>query len=185
MISNTLYYLVYTSAILIYGVGLNRLTLICQHPYHVGLNCIKMLITVSSTSVLTYLFTKRLLTPYSLTELYPFIAVIIFTFISVFIESIIRITTGINSSEFCLSMLFILLSVNECVNLLECLLNSVVCVCAFYISIPFLYCVRKRIEVSRSVKDFENSSLLFISVAIFMILLLSWNVSWLNGGVFH
>ena len=43
---------------------------------------------------------------------------------------------------------------------------------------------RYKFEDVATAKDVENQSLLFISIALIMIILLVWNVTWLNPGVF-
>lgn len=183
MLSNFFYYALYTSALFIYGIGINRAVLVSKKPQHIFIDCVKMLCTVSAASVLTYLIVDKLLVKSNLTELYPFVAVLIFATISVFIEAVVRISARISMAEYTVSLLCILIGVNESVSLGECVLNSCFCVCAYFISIPLLYAVRKRIELSRPTNSFQNLSLLFISIAVLMVLLLVWNVSWLNPGV--
>lgn len=180
MISIILYYLIFTSSVFIYGIGINKATLISESPNHIFLNITKMVLTVASSSVLTYLITEWLLVKVNLVELYPFIAVLIFASLSVFIESVIRITTKVNTAEFAVSILCVLLAINESSSILECLIISIVCSLSFYLSIPFIFSIKKRIEISRPSDFFENSSLIFISIAVIIISLLAWNVSWFN-----
>jgi electron transport complex protein RnfA len=185
MISDILYYLIYTSAVLIYGIGTNRATVVCLKPNHIVLYFVKMIITVSCSTALIYLLTKSLLIPISIAELYPFIAVLVFSAVSVFIESLIRITSKITAAEFGVSLLCVLLAVNESTSLVQSVLIACLCTVSFYLFVPVIYSIRKRIEIGRPASDFENSSLILISVAIIMIVLVVWNVSWLNPGVFQ
>jgi len=185
MISNLFYYILYTSAVLIYGIGINRATVVCEKPEHIVLFAVKMLISVCSASVLTYLLIVNLFVPVHLAEIYPFIAVLIFSAISVFIESLVRITAKTSTAEFALSLLSVLISVNESTSVIECLLISCFCTLSFYLFIPFLYAIQKRIEISRPSTDFRNSSLIIISISIVIIALVAWNVSWLNPEVFQ
>ncbi|MFA6936770.1 MAG: hypothetical protein WCQ67_00905 [Treponema sp.] len=183
MISIILYYLIFTSSVFIYGIGINKATLISESPKHIFLNIVKMVITVSSSSVLTYLLTEWLLVKVNLVELYPFLAVLIFSSLSVFVESVIRITAKTNTAEFAVSVLCVILSVNESSTILESLVISIACSLSFYLSVPFIFSIKKRIEISRPSDFFENSSLIFISIAVIIISFLAWNVSWLNMGV--
>ena len=183
MISDFFYYALYTSAILVYGLGINRATVISEKPQHAFLFFVKMVLTVCISSVLTYLVDTALLQPAHLAELYPFAGVLIFILITVFIESLIRITAKVSVADFGVSLLCILLSVNECTSLVQCLFISFCCTFSFYFFVPFLFAIQKRIELARPASDFRNSSLTIISIALILIALVSWNVSWLNPGV--
>lgn len=185
MINNILYYFLFTSAVLIYGIGINRATIICENPKNILIYFIKMIITVCSSSVLTYIFSSKVLIPINIAELFPLVAILIFAIISVFIESIIRLTAKTDASEFSVSFLFLLLSVNESNTILECFIISLICCIAFYAMIPFLYAVKKRIEISYPTLSLKNSSIIFISLTVLIIILLAYNASWLNPEVFN
>ncbi|MBQ1794234.1 MAG: hypothetical protein II110_00950, partial [Treponema sp.] len=58
------------------------------------------------------------------------------------------------------------------------------CIIGFYLCIPLFFAIRKRVELSSPSQDFKNLSLVFISIAILMLLLLTVNVSWLNPQIF-
>lgn len=185
MIADFFYYALYTSAVLIYGIGINRATIISEKPENYALLFVKMLITVISSAVLTYIIDLYLLIPVHLTELFPFVSVLIFSGVSVFIESIIRITSKTNAAELAVSLLTVILAVNESISLEQCVIISCFCTLSFYIFVPFLYAIQKRIEITRPATDFRNSSLLIISIALIILSLVAWNVSWLNPGVFQ
>ena len=54
-------------------------------------------------------------------------------------------------------------------------------VAAFYILVPVLYAIRKRLDVKgKNVKVFI---LIYLSIAVIIITLLAWNVTWLNPEV--
>ena len=182
MLNNIWYYLFCGSAVFIYGIGINRSILVSREPAHLLLDAVKLFLSVTATSLLTYLIVVNLLSPAKIVEIYPFMAVLIFSVISVFIEAIVRITAHTSLAEYTVSVLCILLAVNESSSLTECLLNSVLCVLSYYLSIPVLFSMRKRIELSNASDDFQNMSLLFFSIAILLVILLAWNVSWLNLG---
>lgn len=182
MLHNFAYYLIYASALLIYGIGINRSVLLSSSPRHMLRGCLKMLLSVSASSSLTYLIVMNLLHPVRLTELYPFVAVLVYAVISIFIESVIRITSKKSATEYTVSVLAILLGVNESISLLDCVVNSCFCVLSCFMFLPVLYAVRKRTEVFRPKEDKKTDFLLLLSIAVIMIILLVWNVSWLNQG---
>lgn len=181
-LSNLACYLIYSSVVMVYGIGLNRAVVISRSPSHLILSAIKILITVTCTSVLSYLLVTFLLLPADLAELYPFVAVLIYTTLSVFIEAIIRITAKVSTSEFGISILFVFLALAESCSLAECVLNSCAFVLIFFIYVPVFMCVGKCIEVFHPKREFENTCLIFMSIAVIIFLLSIWNVTWLNAG---
>lgn len=185
MISDFFYYLFYSSAILIYGIGINRATILCETPENMILKFIKMLISVCGTAVITYAVVTKILIKCNMAELFPFIAIVLFCCISVFLEAIIRLTAKNNTSDFAVSFLIILLAVNESSSLLQCFIICIFCTVGFFAIIPFLYAIRKRIEIAYPSRYFKNSSLIFISIAVIMIILAAYSASWLNPEVFR
>ena len=93
MIFTFLYYLLFSSAILIYAIGLNRATIV-THIMQIFPLIFKSLVATISSSVLSWLFIQYILIPLNLIELYPLVALLIFTVISIFLETIIRIISG-------------------------------------------------------------------------------------------
>ncbi len=180
---NFFYYLICASAVLFYGIGINRAVLLSRKPKHLVADCIKMLITVESSATLSYLILSKALVKADLAELAPFVAVMIFSVISVFVEATVRIITRKSMAEYTVSILCIILSLMESFTLAECVLNACFYVLTFYLLIPVFVAVRKRIELSYPAKDFKNLSLLFISIAVIVLALLTYNVSWLTPGV--
>lgn len=185
MIHTVLYYFLYTSAVWIYGIGLNRSNVYSENPKNVLFYAIKIFSTVLITAVLTWLVNAKILVPVRLAEVYPFVAVLIFIVVSVTGESVVRFLglSKHNSSEFAVSILIVILSVNESVTLLNCIIVALCCILSFFCIVPILYSIRRRIYISHPGDEFKNSSLLLISVSILIIMLLVWNVSWLNPGV--
>ncbi len=182
MLSNLFYYVFFSSALLVYGVGLNRSVVVSSNIKHLVLDCVKMLIEVSSVACLTYLTSSAFLIRIGLIEIYPFISVLFFVVISGFIESIVRITANVSMTEYAVPLLCIILAVNESVSLGECVVNACYCVFSYYICIPFLYAIRKNIERSRPFSGLKNLSLLFMGIAIILLIIMAGDVSILNLG---
>jgi Na+-translocating ferredoxin:NAD+ oxidoreductase RnfA subunit len=178
------YYAFFSSVVFVYGIGLDRASLLSKKRRNLGLKIAKMILCVSSTSALSYLFVNGLLVPADLGELFPFAAVLIFAVISVFVEAIIRITTKISGAEFGASILFILLSLAESSSLAECVLISCFCTVSFFACIPVLFSISHRIELNENLKEHKKTGFILVSVAIISLITLCWNVSWLNKGVF-
>lgn len=184
MLGMLLYYLIFASPLLIYGIGLNRALVLGDSDKGVALSCLKMLICVVSSATLTYLLNVNLLAKVSLHGIYPFMAVLIFVVISIFIESIFRLTAKSGTSEFSVSILIIILAVNESISLYECVFFSCVAVLSFYLFILVLRSVVRRMDYNKPEVKSANTGFILISIAVIVLALLSWNVTWLNGEAF-
>lgn len=184
MILNSLfYYILFCSSVLIYGIGFNRESVMCNNPRKILFSAIKTYACVIISFILSFLINKSLLIPLNIVEIFPFFSLIIYIAITVFFEVLIQITTKKSSSEFAVSFLTLLLAVNESTSILEGILICFGCLTAFYILNPILYALDKRMESSNANDVFKQKSLIFLSMVIIMIALYSFNISWLNSGV--
>ena len=117
-------------------------------------------------------------------ELYPLAALLVFMTISVFLETMIRITMRTVTSDFCFSFLIVLLALNESVNILDTILISLSSLLSFFCLLPLLYAVKKKISIlGISERHANKKSLLLIVLAVIIIIISAGNVSWLNPGV--
>ncbi len=181
MIFTAFYYIFFSSAVILYGVGLNSATIICDSIHELFLPVIKILVNVLSTSVLSWLILKYFLIPLNLAELYPFAALLVFFIISIFIETLVRIATKRTTSDFSLSFLIILLALNESLNIVDVVLITCCSFVSFLILIPLLYSIKKRIDIAGTLQIHGNKkSLVLVSIAIIVTVLAVGNVSWLN-----
>lgn len=183
MINNIFYYILISSTVLLYGIGLNRITYVTRSMNGVFITAVKMYLVVPSTAIIGWLLTIHILLPAGIEPLYPFICVLLFLSISVFVETLIRITAGCSTAEFSVSLLFALIAINESTTLPEVLVISLSCVTSFYLLIPLIYALRKRMEICCITYDFKNDSLIYFGIAVFIMALSAWNISWLNPGV--
>ena len=171
------YYVFFASAVFAYGIGMNRAFMISEHPRKLFNGALKMFISVSSSTAIGYLVAGNVLLPVHMTELYPLVAVLIFSSISIFIESVVRITTKKSASEYTVSILSVLLGISEGTSVLEAVLISCFSIFAFLISIFVLYVIRKK---------FSNKiGLVLISISVILLALHFVNVSWFShvGGM--
>ncbi len=183
MIWNTfLYYTFFASAILIYGIGLNRfvdfkINLSTQIPL-----CIRIIISIVATSVISWLIGSITLVRLDLTELYPLICFLIYIVINTFIEALIRLTTSKSTSEFIIPFLIILLASSEGTSFLNTLIIAASCMVSILLFIPFLYSFIHRIAGHTSSKN-KEFSLFFVFLAMLLLVIYVWDISWLNTGV--
>jgi Na+-translocating ferredoxin:NAD+ oxidoreductase RnfA subunit len=185
MIDTFFYFFLYCSAVLIYGIGLNRVAVLSRSmDKTLFFQIIKCTIVIFCSTVLTFVIIRELLIPAKLVELYPLIALLIFMSVSVFVEILMRITTGFITSEFAVSYLVILLTLNESINIIDSIIITAGCMLSFIIILPVLFSLRRRIEITRHRNDkIKKKSLIMLTMAIIVICLSVWNVSWFNQGV--
>ena len=171
------YYMFFTTAVFVYGIGISRALMISEHPRKLFNDTLKMLISISSSSAISYIVTRELLLPVNLGELYPFVSVLVFSTISIFIESVVRITTRKSSAEYAVAILSVLLGVGEGTSVFESVLISCLCVFSFLFAIFVLYMMRKKFS--------NRTGLVLICISLILIALHFWDVSWFAtfGGI--
>lgn len=182
LLSGILYYLFFSSSVLMYGIGLKKIIISSNQNEHNLLFYIKSLITVTLSSFLSWLFIKYLLIPANMIELFPLICLFIVIIIGVFCETLIRLTAHISAAEFSISFLCVLLSVNESTTMLQSVVYSSLCLTSCYFFIPLIMVIRKRISYAEPHKNFSHGSLIFISLAIILLVFVSFDISWLSPG---
>ena len=178
-----LYYSLFSSVVLIYGIGLNKIAEIGIVKFKEVIFYVKCAIAIISSSVISWLITYYLLVPLKITELFPLVCFIVYATISTFLGGIIRLTTGRITSEFSVSYLIILLSICESSSLLFSLFISLSSLLSMLIIIPFSLTFRRRICSNGRLLDEKYYSLYFIFLAVIILLLSVWDIIWLNPGV--
>ena len=173
MLTNFLYYVFFSSAVFVYGLGLHKALMKSRKPKNILTEICKFAITISVSSLLCYLITAQLV-KINFGELGPFVAIIIITLINVFMELVVRISERTSMIDSAVELMCVVIGVTEAMSIWEALLNSLFCM--------VVYSLRKRIEMNAPTKNARNLSLLFVSLAVVALILLSWNVSWLNSG---
>lgn len=182
-IQTLLYYTLFASSVLIYGVGINRIVEVGITKISSILYYVKAIITILSTSMLTWLISNFILLPLGLVELFPLIAFLIFILINTFIEALIRLTTGKSSTEFIVSFLIILLSVYESVTFLDTVIICVSCFMSLLLLFPLSITFKKRLCSNGQLLDERYYSFFFIFLTVIIIILSVWDIGWLNTGV--
>ncbi len=183
ILNSFIFYIFFCSAVLIYGIGINRQTEASASGSNMILNAIKTYSCVVITVVITFLISKALLIPIGLAELFPLVSLLIFLSFSVFIEILINITAGRSVAEYAVSFLTILLSLNEGLTLVESIMISLGCLTSFYLLIPVLSAMLNRVETVRNLEELQKKTIVFFCMIVIMIALYSLNISWLNPGV--
>ena len=180
MFSIIIYYLLSSSAVLFYGIGLNK-SLSHSDSFHSALlTCIKSLFAASSTSAISYLLTSWLLIPSHLTELYPFITTLLFILFSTVIEIFIGIGVRQSPIDFSIPLLSVFLALNEGTSLASAVVIACMCIISFYIMVIVFHCVRQRVRFYTVEGGLKTYCILLICLAFIMVAICGFNVSWFN-----
>lgn len=181
MIFTSIYYIFFASSVILYGAGLNSLTIICDSIHELKLSLAKVMFSILITCIISFQFTHFFLIPLRLEELYPLVALMIFLIISTILETVVRITTGKITSEFIFSYLLILLALNESLNLTEVMIISLGGFISFVLLIPVIYSLKKRVSIIGNLQPHGNKkSMVLVSIAIIVMILAVGNVSWFS-----
>ena len=184
MIETILFYTIFSSVILIYGIGLHTSTVVCGSVKKLYVPALKAFFTVILSSSATWLFIKFVLVPLSLTSVYPLVASLFFFSISILTEKFFCSKTKTEDTDFNFLFLVTILVLNESTSIVDVLLISFSSFMSFVILLPLLYSLKNKIDmVGNSAINGNRKVLLFISVSIIMMVLLFSNVRILNPGV--
>lgn len=182
LLYGVLYYLLFSSAVLVYGIGLNRIVT-ADYGSDFFLLFFRTLITVVCSVLFGKLFIWLLLEDAGMIMLFPFFCALVQIIISAFFQVIVDITAKISTAEFSVSFLATVLAISESFTVGEAVLFSICFVCTFYILLPVIRILQKRLMYTQPVPAFSTGALLFISVAVLLLCLGVINVSWLVPGV--
>lgn len=181
MIIDTLFlYLLFSSAVLVYGTGLNKIMDYSVNPKMYFLQMLRIFITTAASIFVCRGITVLFLVPARLQELFPFVC-ILFTFLfSMLTEILFEYVLHVEVKELSITICSVLIAVNEGLTMAHSLLIGLSCTLSFFIILPLLYAIRCRLRYSQQQIDFKKGALLFLSLALIMLAMFSLNTSWLN-----
>ena len=104
-INSIIYYTLFSSAVLVYGIGLNKIAEIGIVKFKEPLFYTKCAVSILASSVISWLIIYYILVPLKITELFPLICFIVYSCISTFLGCMIQLTTGEYTAEFSVSYL--------------------------------------------------------------------------------
>jgi hypothetical protein len=148
------------------------------------LKCFRIYLVVTISSVISYLLLENFFTALDLVDFYPFLSLLIYIIISFLFDFIFKISTKKVYSDFCISFLYVLITVSESISIFDCFYIPLCCVLSFMILLLLVTVVIKRMENISFKSDFYKIVVIMIIIAIIAISLLSWNISWFNKDVF-
>ena len=177
IINSILYYMIFVPSILIYGIGMQKLTFQPSID-HLFLTFAKLLLCTLIASALSYLVTVYILAPLTLVSLMPITCLLMYLVFSL-LSSLAFFKFG-TKSVLEVSFPIIFISVNESTSLLQCIVVDF-SMCVFFAIIMLVFCALiKRLKSTHPIKEFNTGSVIFISIAILIIAFYGANISWLT-----
>ncbi len=180
MLNTILFYLFSSSALLFYGIGANRTLMDSDSFSNRLVSFFKSCVVAAGTVSLSFIINKVLLIPLGLIEMYPFISIVLFIIISLFVEIFSSIGVRSTVTEFSVPFLSVLIALNEGITYAESMVISLTGVIVFYFMNIILWCLRGRIEVHYPDAGLKTISILLLSFAVIVIAVYGYNVSWFN-----
>jgi len=180
MIATFVYYIVSASAVLFYGIGINKSISYKSSFSSASLACIKALLSASATTAVSYLLMSWLLVPVHLSELYPFIATLVFVLFTSLIEIFVGIGVRQSPAEFSIPLLAVFLGLNEGIGIGFAVVISCVSILSFYLMLILFYCVRERISFYTTESGIKTYCVLLLCLAIIMTAICGVNICWFN-----
>lgn len=183
MFSTLFFYIFSASVILVYGVGIKDLIQASEKPKDFLLYFLKTFFTVIFSVILTWLLTKYVFSKNNLTDLFPFFLVFICISFCILFSFLINLIFKKDIKEFSLSFLISFISVNEGFSLVNAIFIAIASSLSFYLLIPVLYSIKKRINSSTANSHLKSTALVLLSIALLLMILFAFNISWFNFGV--
>lgn len=179
LVDTLLFYLLFSSAALIYGMGILPALETSLSDERLFLRALKMYCVVVATVVLTFLMRRFLLAPLDLGDLYPLVALLIFITFAVFFEIIVQLTARNTCAEFALPYLAILLALDEGNSLSGSILTSIAALTSYYALVPVLRLLGGRLALFRNADPYGQKIGLLLCMFVLMLALYSLDSSWL------
>ena len=178
-----LYYAFFASAVLFYGIGINRIGEYGVVGFPRFLFIFKSLGSIFASLSLCWLITDKILVPLNIQEVLPLLVFLILIVFSSFFECLVRLTTNKVSTEFIISYLVILLSIMESVSYLHALVICTGILCSIGIICPFIISLRHRLCNNGLTINEKFYSIAFVLLGVILLILSVFDISWLNIGV--
>lgn len=178
------FYMFVSSAVFVYGIGLNKIIVFSKKPNDILFFFSKEIITILLSLCICWPITKYILVPNGLVELYPLFCFFIIYLISLIITEFAAHLLKKNVTGFYYSFCVLLLAMNEGITFGNAVLVSLSCVFSFFCMLPIIYSVRWKMKSSLQYVSFKENAMLLLCIAVILFMLFALNVSWLNPEVF-
>lgn len=184
MLSIFFYYIFYSSAVLLFGVGIRHCVVSSKKSDYIFFRLLKAAISIFSCLSVSWFLYRTLLAPLHLDDLlFPVVLLCYLPIISLF-NMVFKTSLQKSIPEFTVSLLCIIVAITHSMTYAEALVIALASCVSYYSFIPLLFAIRKRLEYANPIQEFRTGSLIFISIAVIMLCLFSFHISWLPLGGF-
>lgn len=180
MIGLIFYYIASASAMLFYGIGINRTISLREDYSALRISFFKGLSTSASTCAVSYLVVAWLFSTTGLEELFPIVVILIYIIFLLFVEIFVGIGIRPAGAEFSIPLLSVILGINEGVTIGHAVVITCCCVSSFYIMLVIFHSVVGRVKFYRNEQSMYIFCMLLLSLAAIILALCGWNASWIN-----
>ena len=178
--STILYYLLSASAVLFYGIGVNKTISHADSLSSSVLTCFKSLFSAGCATAISYLLVQWILVPADLSELFPFVATLIFVLFSTVTEILMSLGVKQSPSDFSIPLLSVFLALSEGCGIGYAVLISTTSILSFYAMVIIFHTVKERIGFYSNEGELKTYCVLLLCLAFIMIAICGFNVSWFN-----
>lgn len=182
MISTFLFFIFYSSAVLFYGIGIKHSVVSSKNIDFFIAHLLKSLINIVLSLSLSWFAIRTILTPLLLQDLFFPVCLLCYLPINALLNFIFKTTFNKTLPEFSVSLLCIILSITHSSTFIQALVIALACSSSYYLFIPILFAIRKRLEYADPVNEFKTGSLIFISISVIMLTLFAFTISWIPLG---
>ena len=169
----------------IYGIGIKKLLYASYGMRYLVLSLIKCVCTASLSVPVLWLITQYAFAPYSIASLFPFFAAIVTFCVSFAFERLIYLCFKVKTGESDIALLSVILAISEGFSLVSALLTALISVLSFYILYPLIAAIRRRLKLTNAEGSFNDTIMVFITLALIACGFYGWNLSWFNPGIFR
>ena len=178
------FYVLVSSAVFVYGIGINKIIVFSKNPKDTLFYFSKEIITILISLCICWPITNYFLVPNGLVELYPFFCFFIIYLLSIVLTELSSRFLKKNVNGFYFSFCVLLLAMNEGISFGSAILVSLACIFSFFCMLPIIFAARWKMKSSQQYISFKESAMLFLCIAVILFMLFAFNVSWLNPEVF-
>lgn len=179
ILGTILYYIASASAVLFYGIGINRTISIKDNFSDSVVSCFKALLTGAAVAAVSYLVTMWLLVPVHLTEIFPLLTIVIFLIFTTLSEIFIGIGLSNSPTEFTIPLLSVFLGINEGSSIGFAVIITCTCIISFYLLVIVFHVVNERIRFYTTDAGLKTYAVLLLCLAAAIIAISGCNSSWL------
>ncbi len=183
MLKIIFYYLIFSSVVLYYGVGLDKILTAKKDASCWLKSLFKSLVTTAATTALTFCLDNFVFSRLGISEIYPYFMALFFITVSYGLHRLIKTSFFDIAEDYMIPFTIVLISIKEGFTFFSTLLICVCGVFSFYIFMLLAFSIRNRFSFYQKDSGVKSFYILVMSLAVIFIALYGFNASWLALGL--